>query len=71
MSRYTGPQRRGVSREHRDRRRQAAEERQATELERNGRRAATDAAPPPLLTDAERDALITRLEWAVRSRPNT
>lgn len=81
MSRFQGPQRLGAGRQLAATRRREAEQRQAAERDRDARRAAADAAPPRLLTDTERAALVdaaatlaatellATLNWAVRVRP--
>jgi hypothetical protein len=58
MSRFSGPQQRGAGQQLAAQRRREAETRQATERNRDARRAADAAAPPRLLTDDERAELV-------------
>jgi len=68
MSRYSGSQGRGASRQLAAVRRREAEMRQAVERKRDAIRAALETAPPPLLTDAERAALKEALRVAILTR---
>lgn len=71
MSRYHGPQHRGAARQARTDRRQLAETRQADARQRVARQRVRDAAPTPLLTDAERAALVDALAGLYAASPRT